>query len=40
MSVLLRSKTHMPTYAGLLRVRVSLILCTATRFLFNILLLT
>ena len=31
---------HIPTYAGLLRVSVSLILCTATRFSLKILLLT
>ena len=35
-SVLERLRMHIPTYAGLLRVNVSLILCTATRFLQNI----
>ena len=39
-SVLLKSKIHIPTYAGLLRVSVSLILYTATRFSLKILLLT
>ena len=31
---------HIPTYAGLFRVRVSLILCTAIRFSLNILEIT
>lgn len=35
-SVLKRLRMHIPTYAGLLRVSVSLVLCTATRFLQNI----
>ena len=35
-SVLERLRMHIPTYARLLRVSVSLILCTATRFLLNI----
>ena len=35
-SVLERLRMHIPTYAGLLRVSVSVILCTATRFLQNI----
>ena len=35
-SVLERLRMHIPTYAGLLRVNVPLILCTATRFLQNI----
>ena len=39
-SVLLRSRIHIPTYAGLFRVNVSLTLCTAIRFSLNILLLT
>ena len=35
-SVLERLRKHIPTYAALLRVSVSLILCTATGFLLNI----
>ena len=35
-SVLETLRMHIPTYAALLRVSVSLILCTATRFLLNI----
>ena len=39
-NVLLKSNMHIPTYAGLFNLRVSFILCTATRFLLNILELT
>ena len=38
--VLLRSRIHIPTSASLLRVNVSLTLCTAVRFSLNILLLS
>ena len=39
MSVFPRSKIHIPTYAGLFNNSDSFILCTATKFSLNILLL-